>query len=148
MITLRLNGEEAMLDGHPSDVLLDVLRAGGAKGVKEGCAVGVCGACTVLVDDHPVSSCIYPSGSAEGRDVWTIEGLARRFPGVVEAFVRHEALQCGICTPGQITSVCAFLVSGETRDPETLTRFLGGNLCRCTGYGTILEAATEVVSDE
>lgn len=147
-VRFNLNGEDVEIDVNPVADLLDTLRSTGNTGVKEGCGVGVCGACTVLVDDRPVSSCIYATGAVDGHTVWTVEGLAERFPRVVDAFVHHEGMQCGICTPGQVVSVCALALSGQERDEEGVRRFLNGNICRCTGYGTVIEAAMAGLDDD
>ena len=134
-----VNGEELVADAPPTASLLDVLRDAGLTGTKEGCRIGVCGVCTVLVDDLPVSSCLFLAGCAEGREVWTVEGMADRRPEVVDAFVACEGMQCGICTPGQVMAVAS--MGPEVEGDEEVRRYLSGNLCRCTGYGTILEAA-------
>lgn len=137
----RVNGAAFEADVPATASLLDTLRAAGLTGTKEGCRVGVCGLCTVLVDDRPVSSCLFLAGCAEGADVWTVEGMATRAPWAVEAFVEHEGMQCGICTPGQVVAV-ASMDRDIATEPE-VRRYLSGNLCRCTGYGTIVEAALD-----
>jgi len=143
-----LNGDPASADITATSSLLDLLRSLGLTGTKEGCRIGVCGLCTVLVDGLPVSSCIYLAACAEGADVWTVEGISRRDPDLVDAFVSCEGMQCGICTPGQVVTAAA--AAEEVRaggrgaeqllDEEGLRRYLSGNLCRCTGYNTIIEA--------
>lgn len=138
---LRLNGEPTEVEAEPTAMLADVVRGLGLTGTKIGCGVGVCGSCTVLVHDRPVSACLYFAGCADAADVWTVEGLADRFPRVVDSFVTHEALQCGICTPGQVAAVCALALNEPTADEDGIRDYLNGNLCRCTGYGTIVEAA-------
>jgi carbon-monoxide dehydrogenase small subunit len=140
-LTFRLNGRSVELEAGSTDFLVEVLRRSGLTGTKEGCGVGVCGACTVLVDDRPVSSCLYLAPCAEGSDVWTVEGLAERFPQVVDAFVAEEGMQCGICTPGQVAAVCALTLEKPKADEPEIREFLNGNLCRCTGYKTIVAAA-------
>ncbi len=144
-LSFELNGTPITTDCHPTALLLDVVRALGWTGTKEGCAVGVCGACTVLVDDLPVSACLYLAACADGASVWTVEGLADRFPEVADAFVRCEGMQCGICTPGQVAAVCALRMLDPGADDQRIRQFLSGNLCRCTGYGTILDAAREAL---
>jgi carbon-monoxide dehydrogenase small subunit len=141
-VAFRLNGERVEVDVTATAFLVDVVRQLGRTGTKEGCGVGVCGACTVLVDDRPVSSCLYLAACADGAQVWTSEGLCRRFPQVAEAFVNHEAMQCGICTPGQVAAVCALALQHPDADEGTIRDFLNGNLCRCTGYRTILAASS------
>ncbi len=140
ILELQLNGEPVELDVPGDAVLLDVVRQCGLTGTKEGCGVGVCGACTVLVDDDPVSSCIYLAGCAQGRRVWTVEGVVRRYPDLVAAFVEHEGVQCGACTSGQVVMAAALRLSGGGRDERAVREYLVGNLCRCTGYRAIVDA--------
>lgn len=139
-LTFRLNGREMRLDADADALLLDVIRELGLTGTKEGCGVGVCGACTVLVDDLPVSSCLYLAGCAQGADVWTVEGLADRDPALVEAFVEHEGMQCGICTSGQVVATAALARERPDGSEEEIRSYMAGNLCRCTGYVSIVEA--------
>jgi carbon-monoxide dehydrogenase small subunit len=110
----------------------------------------VCGACTVLVDGLPVSSCCYLVAQAQGREVTTIEGLAERpeFARLEDAFTRHAALQCGFCTPGMLLTVSALLESGELGSEEQIKQSLSGNLCRCTGYRGIVEAVADLAGVE
>ncbi|HLQ60812.1 MAG TPA: (2Fe-2S)-binding protein [Candidatus Acidoferrales bacterium] len=136
----QLNGEPLAAEIAPDTLLLDFLRQRGLTGTKEGCGVGVCGACTVLVRNQPVSSCLMLAGCAEGAEVWTVEGLAAREPDLARAFEEKEALQCGICTPGQLVAAAAYLRQDLPADEASIRRFFSGNLCRCTGYGTIVEA--------
>lgn len=140
-VTFTLNGEPRVLDVPAATSLLKVLRGLGLTGTKEGCLIGVCGVCTIVVDGLPVSACLYLVPCAEGRDVWTVEGMARRRPEVVDAFVSAEGLQCGICTPGQVMTAATIddEVGPDAGDAE-LREYLIGNLCRCTGYAAILEA--------
>lgn len=145
-IRFELNGKPLAAEVRSDQFLVDVIRALGLTGTKEGCGAGVCGACTVLVDELPVSSCLYLAASADGRAVWTVEGIAERAPDLVQCFVEAEGMQCGICTPGQVVSAFALkadrAAAGATGPPgETEIRaFMAGNLCRCTGYQTIIEA--------
>jgi carbon-monoxide dehydrogenase small subunit len=108
----------------------------------------VCGACTVLVDGLPISSCCYLAADAHGKAVTTIEGLTERpeFARLEEVFTRHAALQCGFCTPGMLLTVSALLEQGTLADEETIRHELAGNLCRCTGYRGILEAVAELAA--
>ncbi|HEX6198381.1 MAG TPA: (2Fe-2S)-binding protein [Jiangellaceae bacterium] len=140
-LTFHLNGRMIELEAGPTAFLVDVLRSTGLTGTKEGCGMGVCGACTVLVDDRPVSSCLYLAPCVDGADVWTVEGLAERFPQVVDAFVAEEGMQCGICTPGQVAAVCALTLEKPAAAEPEIREYLNGNLCRCTGYQTIVAAA-------
>jgi carbon-monoxide dehydrogenase small subunit len=136
-------------DLEPQELLLDVLRDSlGLTGAKRSCDVQVCGACTVLVDGLPVSSCCYLAADAHGKTVTTIEGLAERpeFARLEEAFTRHAALQCGFCTPGMLLTVSALLEQGDLVDEEAIKHELAGNLCRCTGYRGILEAVAELAA--
>ena len=139
-LALRINGEAVECEAPAQTLLLDLLRERGLTGSKEGCGVGVCGACTVLVDGDPVSSCLFMAACADGREVWTAEGLARSEPGLAAAFVEREAMQCGICTPGQFVSACALLRHQPAPSEGEVREFMSGNLCRCTGYATIVEA--------
>jgi aerobic-type carbon monoxide dehydrogenase small subunit (CoxS/CutS family) len=146
-IALSVNGREVVRDVAPQDLLLDFLRDSlGLTGAKRSCDVQVCGACTVLVDGLPVSSCCYLAAHAAGSEVTTIEGLAERpeFGRLDEAFTRHAALQCGFCTPGMLLTVSSLLESGELESDEQIKRNLSGNLCRCTGYRAILEAVADL----
>jgi carbon-monoxide dehydrogenase small subunit len=146
-IALRVNGREVVRDVAPQELLLDLLRDGlDLTGAKRSCDVQVCGACTVLVDGLPVSSCCYLAADAAGREVTTIEGLAERaeFERLEDAFTRHAALQCGFCTPGLLLTVSALLEAGELGSEEEIRRRLAGNLCRCTGYRGIVEAVAEL----
>ncbi len=141
-IRFSLNGEPREADVPATASLLDVIRDLGLTGAKAGCRIGVCGVCSVLVDDLPVSSCLYLAHCADGADVWTAEGIARAGPGVVDAFVECEGMQCGICTPGQVVAALAARAElGPAADEAQLREYLVGNLCRCTGYATIIEAA-------
>ena len=149
MISLRVNGEEAELTVEPQELLLDILRDRlGLTGAKRSCDVQVCGACTVLLDGLPVSACCTLAWEARGRDVLTIEGLARReeFAAIEDVFTRHAALQCGFCTPGLVLTVKALLDEGELGSDEAIKRALAGNLCRCTGYKGIVEAVRELAA--
>jgi aerobic carbon-monoxide dehydrogenase small subunit len=148
-IALSVNGAPVARDVAPQELLLDFLRDSlGLTGAKKSCEVQVCGACTVLVDGLPVSSCCYLAADADGSEVTTIEGLAERpeFDRLEEAFTRHAALQCGFCTPGMLLTVSALLESGELGSEEEIKRNLAGNLCRCTGYRGILEAVEELAA--
>ncbi len=139
-LRLGLNGEPVTAEAAGDTMLLELVRGLGLLGTKEGCGVGVCGACTVLVDDQPVSSCIYLAGCAQGREVWTVEGVARREPGLVEAFLDNEGVQCGACTAGQLVMAAALRLRGADPGEAAVRDFLAGNLCRCTGYGSIVES--------
>lgn len=145
-VDLHVNGASVSAEVHPLDSLLDLVRSLGLTGAKEGCGVGVCGLCSVLVDDLPVSSCLVLAAAAQGTQVETVEGLAAQEPDLAAEFVRAEAMQCGICTPGQVVMAAAARRrrrSGRHDDLSeevSLREFMAGNLCRCSGYSTILEA--------
>jgi aerobic carbon-monoxide dehydrogenase small subunit len=137
---LIVNGKSRTVNAHPMKRLLDVLREDcGLTGTKEGCGEGECGACTVLIDDRPVDSCIVPVAHAEGCRVVTIEGAAvtRTGRALQEAFVVHGGAQCGICTPGMILAATP-LERGDSLDE--IKAALAGNLCRCTGYPAIFRS--------
>jgi carbon-monoxide dehydrogenase small subunit len=146
-LELLVNGTPVVREIEPQELLLDVLRDRlGLTGAKRSCDVQACGACTVLVDGRPVSSCCFLAADAEGRQVLTVEGLAERpeFDRLEGAFTRHAALQCGFCTPGMLLTVAALLETGELTSVEEIKRGLAGNLCRCTGYRGIVDAVSEL----
>jgi xanthine dehydrogenase YagT iron-sulfur-binding subunit len=146
-VTLRVNGADHQLRLDPRVTLLDALRDGlGLTGTKKGCDQGACGACTVLVDGRRVVSCLMLAAQADGRQVTTVEGLARdgELHPVQEAFIRHDAFQCGYCTPGQILSAVCLLAEGRAGSDEEIREFMSGNLCRCGAYPNIVAAIREV----
>ncbi len=150
-LELTVNGARVVRDVAPQELLLDFLRDTlHLKGTKVSCEVQVCGACTVLVDDEPVSACCFLAADAQGRDVLTIEGLREqeRFAPLEAAFTKHAAVQCGFCTPGFLLTIASLQASGELQDEAAVRRGLAGNLCRCTGYRGILEAALEIAGVE
>jgi len=140
-VTLTLNGEERTFEVPPGRRLLDLIREdAGLTGTKEGCGAGECGACTVLLDGRPVTSCLVLAASCEGREVVTVEGLGDGRPHPVqEALVATGGIQCGYCTPGIAVTAAALVGSGATGEEEVRRR-LAGNLCRCTGYHKVFEA--------
>jgi aerobic-type carbon monoxide dehydrogenase small subunit (CoxS/CutS family) len=132
-----LNGDVTEVRSHPMSRLLDVLREEcELTGTKEGCGEGECGACTVLIDDEPVCSCLVPLSQAEGASVVTIEGLRGEHP-LQQLFMNEVGAQCGICTPGMIM---AALTLPEKPTLDDVKVALAGNLCRCTGYSAIYRA--------
>jgi aerobic carbon-monoxide dehydrogenase small subunit len=146
-LELFVNGRPVVREIEPQELLLDLLRNRlGLTGAKRSCDVQACGACTVLVDGRPVSSCCFLAADAEGRGVLTVEGLAERpeFDRLEEAFTRHAALQCGFCTPGLLLTVAALLETGELTGVDEIKHGLAGNLCRCTGYRGIVDAVAEL----
>jgi xanthine dehydrogenase YagT iron-sulfur-binding subunit len=146
-ISLHVNGGAQRLELDTRMTLLDALRDQlGLTGTKKGCDQGACGACTVLLDGKRVLSCLTLAAQCEGRAVTTIEGIARdgrRHP-LQDAFVRHDALQCGYCTPGQIMSALALLEEGRTGSDDEVRDFMSGNICRCGAYPNIIDAIREV----
>jgi aerobic-type carbon monoxide dehydrogenase small subunit (CoxS/CutS family) len=149
-LACSVNGEAVVREIDPQELLLDFVRDSlGLTGAKRSCDVQVCGACTVLVDGLPVSSCCYLAADVDGREVTTIEGLAERpeFERLEEAFTAHAALQCGFCTPGMLLTVSSLLEHGElSADEEEIKRRLDGNICRCTGYRGIVEAVADLAA--
>jgi len=146
-LALRVNGCPRRLHLDSRVTLLDALREDlGLTGTKKGCDQGACGACTVLLDGKRVLSCLTLAAQCEGREVTTIEGLAAdgRLHPVQEAFIRHDAFQCGYCTPGQIVSAVALLQEGRAGSDEEIREFMSGNLCRCGAYPNIVAAIREV----
>lgn len=149
-VDFNLNGKATSVDVEPCEMLIDVLRDRlQLKGTKRSCDVQVCGACTVLVDGNPTSSCTTLCADAHERDVTTIEGLAngKELDPVQRAFIAHGALQCGFCTPGMILSVKAMLERHKKPSEETVRHYLRGNICRCTGYVKILEAIMDLIQN-
>jgi carbon-monoxide dehydrogenase small subunit len=147
-VACRVNGEEVTLEGHPMMRLLDALRLNlRLTGTKEGCGEGECGACSVLIDGVLVNSCLVPLLQADGRDIRTIEGLARdgTLHAVQQAFIDHGGAQCGICTPGMILAAVNLLERTPAPDHDDIRAGLAGNLCRCTGYARVFEAIVAAV---
>jgi carbon-monoxide dehydrogenase small subunit len=142
-----LNGRPVTVSVEPNTLLLDLLRDRfGLTGAKRSCDVQVCGSCTVLVDGGPVSACTYLACEAAGREVLTIEGFSElpEFERYASAFERHAAVQCGFCTPGFLLTLKSLSDAGELTSEESIRHGLDGNLCRCTGYRAILEAARDI----
>ncbi len=146
-LTLRINGKSYRTEVEPLTTLLEVLRDDlGLTGTKEGCGEGDCGACTVLVDGQAVNACLFPALEARGKEVVTIEGLARdgRLHPLQQAFVEKGAVQCGFCIPGMIMSAKALLDGNPSPSDDEIKLAIAGNLCRCTGYIKIIEAVRSV----
>ena len=145
-----INGREREVDVRPGETLLEMLRNTlGIFDVKEGCGEGVCGACAVLLDGRPVSSCLVLAAAVRGRAIRTVRGLERDggLHPLQEAFVRHGAVQCGFCTPGMLLTVLAFLERHPRASRDEVRGALAGNLCRCTGYVKILDAVEAYAHD-
>jgi len=148
MVKFKLNGEAVHVEVEHHWTLLQLLRDHlELSGSKEGCGVGECGACTVIIDGEAVNSCIFPVLEVEGKSVTTIEGLADKtgtLHPLQKAFVEHGAVQCGFCTPGMILSAKALLDKTPNPTDEEIKTAISGNLCRCTGYVQIIEAIRTV----
>ncbi len=145
---LVVNGERHSLEVEPRTLLVHALRNDcGLTGTHVGCDTSQCGACTVLVDDRAVKSCTMLALQAEGAEVTTIEGLARdgELHPLQRAFVEHHGLQCGFCTPGMILTAHDLLSRDPSPDDATIRRAMRGNLCRCTGYQTIVDSVRAAV---
>ena len=142
-ISMVVNGKPYSLEVDIRESLLEVLRNRlHFTGVKQGCSVGECGACTVLIDGFPVNSCIYLAVWADGRKITTIEGVSKdgELSKVQQAFVDEGAVQCGFCTPGLVLTATALTESGRKYSDEEIKREISGHLCRCTGYNKIFNA--------
>lgn len=143
MIHFELNGKkvEKLLD--PNLILLWVLRDQfGLTGTKFGCGEGICGSCTVLIDNEPARSCLLPVSDVEGKKVTTIEGLSQndQLHPIQQAFIQHDALQCGYCTPGMIMNAYGLLLKNPSPDRKEILKGMENNLCRCGAHGQIIEA--------
>jgi xanthine dehydrogenase YagT iron-sulfur-binding subunit len=150
-VRVRVNGQDVELTVDPRESLLDVLRERlGLTGTKKGCDQGQCGACTVHLDGRRVVSCLTPAVQARGTSVTTIEGVAGpdgELHPLQQAFIDHDALQCGYCTSGQIMSGLACIAEGHAASDDQVREYLSGNLCRCGAYCGILTAVRSVAGD-
>ncbi|MCF0149276.1 MAG: (2Fe-2S)-binding protein [Clostridium sp.] len=149
-ISLTINGKKNNIEVDIRETLLDVLRERlHYTGVKRGCSVGECGACTVLVDGVPIDSCIYMAVWADGKEILTIEGLEKNgeLSKVQKAYVDEGAVQCGFCTPGLVLTTTALVNSGKTYNDEEIKREISGHLCRCTGYQKIFNATKKSLEE-
>jgi xanthine dehydrogenase YagT iron-sulfur-binding subunit len=148
-VALRVNGAERTLSVAPWTTLLDALRVNlDLTGTKKGCDHGQCGACTVLIDGRRVLSCLTLAVMTEGADVTTIEGLAQdgKLHPLQQAFIDHDAFQCGYCTPGQICSAVGLINEGKARSADEIRELMSGNICRCGAYTAILAAIEEAMA--
>jgi carbon-monoxide dehydrogenase small subunit len=142
-IRMRVNGKEYTVEVPPQRLLIDCLRYDlGLTGTKEGCSVGVCGACTVLMDGQMISSCLTFALFADGKEITTVEGLAQdgKLHPVQQAFIDYGGFQCGICTPGMVVAAKALLDAQPDPSEDDIKDWMMGNLCRCTGYYKIIES--------
>jgi len=147
-ITLTINGNPVKLDVAPWTTLLDALREYvGLTGTKKGCDHGQCGACTVLVDGRRINSCLTLAIMKDGAAVTTIEGLAENgaLHPLQQAFIEHDAFQCGYCTPGQICSAVGLIREGRAQTPDEIRELMSGNICRCGAYLNIVAAIEQVM---
>lgn len=150
-INMEVNGKAYSLEVDMRESLLEVLRNRlQLTGVKQGCSVGECGACTVLIDGDPVDSCIYLAVWADGKKITTIEGVSKEgeLSKVQQAFVDEGAVQCGFCTPGLVLTATALTESGKESSDEEIKREISGHLCRCTGYNKIFNAVKKALDDK
>ena len=149
-VSTTINGEPTEFLCEPSQAVLDVLRDQlGLTGTKEGCGSGDCGACTIMLDDSMVCSCLVLATEAEGKKIQTIEGMANgdQLHALQKKFIEFAALQCGICTPGFLMASKALLARNNNPTETEVRYWLAGNLCRCTGYDKIVRAVMEVAAD-
>ena len=150
-ISFVINGDAKEIEIESNRTLLKMLREDlDLIGAKEGCGAGECGACTVLVDNKPVNSCLMLAVEADGKEILTIEGLSDgvNLDPLQESFIKHNALQCGYCTPGMVMSAKALLNRNSHPTEEDVKEALAGNLCRCTGYKRIVDAVLDVAKKE
>jgi xanthine dehydrogenase YagT iron-sulfur-binding subunit len=150
-IRLTINGSERALDVEPWTSVLDLLRERlDLTGTKKGCDHGQCGACTVLLNGKRVVSCLTLAVMHDGAELTTIEGLGEgdKLHSLQQAFIEHDAFQCGYCTPGQICSAVALIREGKARTADDIRELMSGNLCRCGAYTNIVAAIEQVMQDE
>jgi xanthine dehydrogenase YagT iron-sulfur-binding subunit len=150
-VTLHVNGAATTLKLAPWTTLLDALRIHlGLTGTKKGCDHGQCGACTVLVEGRRINSCLTLAVMKDGAQITTIEGLAKNgtLHPMQQAFIDHDAFQCGYCTPGQICSAVSLIAEGRANSADEIRELMSGNICRCGAYPNIVAAIEEVLSRE
>ncbi len=149
-VDLSVNGQEIHLDVEPWTSLLDALREQlHLTGTKKGCDHGQCGACTVLVDGTRINACLALAVMQDGKQITTIEGLGTvdALHPMQEAFIEHDAFQCGYCTPGQICSAVGMIKEGHARTPDEIRELMSGNLCRCGAYPNIVAAIQKIMCE-
>ena len=150
-VDLTVNGTQHSLSLDPRTSLLDCLREHlDLTGTKKGCDQGQCGACTVLIDGRRVNSCLTLAVMKDGAEITTIEGLAENgaLHPLQQAFIDHDAFQCGYCTPGQICSATGLLAEGHARDADEIRELMSGNLCRCGAYPNIVAAIQQAIAQQ
>jgi len=150
-IKFKLNGKEVNVQTSPNRRLIDLLREDlGLTGTKEGCSIGECGACTVLLNGKAVNSCLILAPQVNGAEIETVEGLDKngKLHSLQENFLKHGAVQCGYCTPGMLMSAVALLDENPNPSAEDVRDAISGNLCRCTGYKQIIESILETVGNK
>ena len=149
-ITLKLNGYKTTVAVEPHEKLLDVLRDKlGVKSPKYGCGRGECGACSVLLNGKSVRTCIMYAVEADGQEIVTVEGLEKDgLTPLQESFLAHNSFQCGFCAPGMIISATELLTSNPHPGEEEIREAIAGNLCRCTGYGSVVDAIVDATRSE
>lgn len=149
-VTTRINGDKVEFLCDPRETLLDVLRDRLAlTGAKEGCGTGDCGACSVTLDGRLVASCLVLGAEAEGKNIETVEGMAKgeELHPLQRKIIEHAALQCGICTPGILVAAKALLAKNPNPTEVEIRYWLAGNLCRCTGYDKIIRAIQDAAAE-
>ena len=149
-ITLNLNNQPQKLKINPGQRLIDWLRVEvNLTGTKEGCGEGECGACTVLLNEKPVNSCLVLMGQLNNDSIITIEGIRQTEYGqkLIDSFIKHGAVQCGFCTPGMIVMAYSLIQKKQPVTIEKIKEQISGNLCRCTGYKKIISAIYEIIEE-
>lgn len=149
MVRFKVNGKRVAADVEPRVTLLDYLRDRlQLTGTKKGCNEGACGTCTVLIDGKRMNSCLTLTVQCDGREVTTIEGIGslEHLHPVQQAFIDHDAFQCGYCTPGQIVSAVACIAEGHATDAEIVREWMSGNICRCAAYPQITAAVLDAAA--
>ena len=142
-IEFTINGKKRKLSVKPNDLLINIIRNDlYLTGIKYGCGIGECGTCTVLLDSEPVLSCLTLAVTVDGKEITTIEGLAKggKLHPIQKAFLKNGAVQCGFCTPGMILTATALLKENPNPTEDEIREYMRGNLCRCTGYNQIITA--------
>ncbi|MCX6150595.1 MAG: (2Fe-2S)-binding protein [Ignavibacteriales bacterium] len=145
-ISFKLNNEQVNIEVQPNRRLLDLLREDlGLTGTKEGCSIGECGACTVLINGKAVNSCLVLAVQVDGTEILTVEGLTQNggLHKLQENFLKYGSIQCGFCTPGMLMSAYALFLENPDPTEDEIKEAISGNLCRCTGYKQIIEAVKE-----